>query len=207
MPYSLRAANLTRALVFLSVFLLPGLAIAQATYTYLEDPSNVVVRYSRTPTEMEVEDRATTVTVYGNGRAVVYFPPHGYRQGLYQTTLSIIELDNMVATMVDAGMVEYDAAAIASARQSVLASQNMGFYIGDADISTMELNLSSYTPAGGVAQMNVSAVVTRSGLQLEARQFPGISSLARLAAAEALLLDIVNNRRLLPMRVSAGRTP
>ena len=185
------------AVLGLSVASLAGIVWAQSSdFSYSEASGAVVVRYTRTPGELAGPDTSTTVTVYGNGRVIVHYPPFGARRGDYEMTLSKAELDELVATLVYNDMVEYDAKAVATERQAITVANNTRFYVADADISTFEIGLTSYSLSGAPTRINVQRQVTVSALQAEAQQFPGIQSLVDLAAAERHLLKLVSNANL-----------
>ena len=179
---------------------LPGAVWAESGIAYSADGSAVVVRYTRTPGELGAPDSSTTLTVYGNGRLLVHYSPYGVRKGDYEMTLSATELDELITTLVDSGIMEYDDETVAIAKQAIMEVDEIGFYVGDADISNIEIELSSYSPEGKATRYDVRGAITASALQMEAHHFPLIESLAKLAAAERELIKLINSDDLSPLR-------
>ena len=158
--------------------------------------------YSRTPGELAGADTTTTVTVYGDGRVVVRYPPYGARQGDYTMTLIKAELDELVASVVNNGVVEFDAQAAQAEKQAILDAQGMGFHVSDADIITIEIELASYNATGDPGQetFNVRREIDTAALQADAGQFPSVQSLVNLAAAERQLMNLIDSENLSPLR-------
>ena len=91
--------------VLLVLFLTVGVW-GQQSFRYSEASSNVILRYSRTPAELGGSDTSTTVTVYGDGTVVVHYPQFGKRRGDYTKTLIRAELDDLIASIVNKGVVD-----------------------------------------------------------------------------------------------------
>jgi hypothetical protein len=179
---------------------LTGTVWAQSSFSTSGDSYAVIVRYTRTPGELEAPDSSTTVTVYGSGRLLVHYSPYGARKGDYEMTLSETELDELIASLVDNGVLEYDHEAVDIEKQAIMEIDEMGFYVGDADISSIEIELASYSPEGAATQYDVRKDILVSALQMEARQFPLIEPLGKLAAAERQLIKLINSDDLSPLR-------
>jgi hypothetical protein len=177
-----------------------GAVYAQYDFSYSDDSNTVVVRYSRTPGEIEAPDSSTTATIYGNGRVIVHYPPYGTRKGDYQTNLSAAELDALISNLLDKDVMAYDAQDVANQKQEIMQDENIGFYIGDADISIIEIKLASYNPQGLPNRYDVREKISVSALQAQAQRFPSIHSLVNLAAAERQFLDLISSDNLSPLR-------
>lgn len=177
-----------------------GAVQAQSGFAYSSDNNAVIVRYTRTPGELEAPDSSTTVTIYGNGRTLVHYPPYGARKGDYEMTLSRVDLDKLVASLVDNDVLEYDHEAVDIEKQAIMDVDEMGFYTSDADISSIEIELASYSPAEAATRYDVRKDILVSALQMEARHFPSIKSLGKLAAAERELIRLINSDELSPLR-------
>ena len=140
------------------------------------------------------------MTVYGDGRVVVHYPQYGARQGDYSMTLIKAELDELIASMVNKGVIEFDGQAAEAEKQALLAAQGLGFHVSDAVITTIEIELNSYNRTGEAGQeaFDVRRELTCSALQSEANQFPSIQSLVNLAAAERELINLTADQDLAP---------
>ena len=179
---------------------LTGTVWAQSGFSSSSDSNAVIVRYTRTPGELEAPDSSTTVTVYGSGRMLVHYSPYGARKGDYEMTLSRAELNELIASLVDNGVMEYDHEAVDIEKQAIMEIDEMGFHVSDADISSIEIELASYSPKGANTRYDVRKDILVSALQMEARQFPSIESLGKLAAAERQLIRLINDDDLSPLR-------
>lgn len=177
-----------------------GALWAESRFSYLKDNDAVVLRYSRTPAELEAVDASTVVTVYGNGRAVVHYPQFGARKGDYETTLSDNELDELVATLVDNNVMESDSRTIASRAATAQKTQKLAFYTADADVSRIQINLTQYTPPGGAVRDAAQREISIAGLQSMYRQFPSDPALRGLANAERKFIKIIDSDGLTPIR-------
>jgi hypothetical protein len=183
---------------------LPAPAWAQTQFSYSRDPSSVVVRYVRTPGELEASGSSTVVTVYGNGRVIVEFPSFSPRPGPHETSLSTEELDSMLADLVTAGVMELDTAALQE-EPAATASQSGQYSIGtirtytaDADVVQFVINLDSYTRPGGATAENVEKRIVLRGLQNLGEQHASNAAVARLAAAERRLIALIESASPVP---------
>ena len=176
-----------------------GVVWAESKFGYAKDNETIVVHYSRTPGELEALDSSTTVTVYGSGRVVVHYPEFGKRKGDYRTSMSDNELDELVTTLIDNNVMEFNPQTIVDSAANARQTQNLVFFIADADVSQFEINLSQYTPPGGATRQSVSREISISGLQLKYRQFPSDATLKGLATAERQLIRLIDSDNLTPL--------
>lgn len=179
---------------------LMGTVWAQPAFSASSDSNTVIVRYTRTPGELEAPDSSTTVTIYGNGRMLVHYSPYGARKGDYEMTLSRNKLNELIASLVGNGVLEFDHEAVDIEKQAIMDVDEMGFSVSDADISSIEIELASYRPEGADTRYDIRKDILVSALQMEARQFPSIESLGKLAAAERQLIRLMNSDDLSPLR-------
>ena len=181
---------------------LTGTTWAQSDFFFVENSDEVVLRYTRTPGELAGTDTTTSLTVFGSGRVNIHFPLHGKRQGDYEMTLTKAELNELVATMVNFGVMEYDALAVAAEQRAIMQATNMGYYTGDADISTIEIRLARYSPEVGLEQFDIQKQVSPLALQSQARHFDSIQSLVDLATAERQLIKLIYDNDLSPINLA-----
>ncbi len=115
-------------------------------------------------------------------------------------TLIKAELDELIASMLNKGVIEFDGQAAEAEKQAVLDAQGLGFHVSDADVTTIEVQLASYNPTGepGQESFDVRRELTFSALQSDANQFPSIQSLVNLAAAERELINLTVDQDLAP---------
>ncbi len=82
-----------------------------------------------------------------------------------------------------------------------MAQQSRRYYVADADITEIEINLASYSSTGlrGQETFNVNNRITCSALQFEAQELSSIQSIVNLAAAERVFLDLAADEDLNPV--------
>lgn len=182
---------LSRALATgLTVAAIVAPAHAQLAFQASADPGTVVIQLSR---DVGIEgDDTPRVRVYGDGRVLVHFPVYMLRAGDYTMQLSPVELNAMLRTAVDGGLVDFDPATVRSEmRQAGLARRQAALQGGepvtltsrsDDTVDTLDIQLETYTGPDGATRPNVSARIRWAGAQHDARDFPGVASLQNLAA-------------------------
>lgn len=171
-----------------------GAVWAQSLYSYAKEDAAVVLRYSRTPAELEGTDTSTIVTVYGSGRVVVNYPQFSVRKGDYETLLTSTELDALMDNLVNNNVMEFDL-------QDVVEKQAQGslYFVADADLSRMTLNLAEYTAPGTATRRAVEKEISVVGLQFLHQQFPSDSGLTGLASTERQLIELIGSDQLTPL--------
>jgi hypothetical protein len=141
---------------------------------YPRAAGTVVASLTETPGEVAAGDQAT-VHVYGDGRVVVHKPRYTRQAGDYTLRLAPGELDALVQSLADAGILDFDEATVGRAQRAAAARGTPGGTVSfdaDATTTTIELRLDR-----GARR------VSRRGLAAEVRAYPGVTPLRNLAAA------------------------
>src|SRR5262245_8822303 len=147
------------------------------------DAATVVVSYAETLGEIGLADAGPSVRVYGDGRLEVHYPGYMKRAGEWTAQLSPSEVDGLVAALADDGVLDFDVAAVRHARRgagvarrqaAALAGKPVTYEVtSDADTATIEVQLNT-----------VHKKVVWPGLRADARTYPEVAQIQRLAAAE-----------------------
>jgi len=181
------------ALGLVGLWAVPARVLAGAA-TVIEParrPDVIVVSYREVLGEIGGADRGPTLAVYGDGRLVAHYPPYMKRAGDYEQWLAPAELDGLLRSLADKGVLEFDPAATraaAAARQRAGAGHGpvTVFEATDASTTVIEVAVDRYRPAAPGARevRNVSKRVVWQGLRTDAERHPDVPALRDLAAAE-----------------------
>jgi len=150
------------------------------------DAATVVVSYAETLGEIGLADAGPSVRLYGDGRLEVHYPRYMKRAGEWTAQLAPAEVDGLVAALADDGVLDFDVAAVRRAQRDAAAARRQAAALGgqpvtfevtsDADTATIEVHLNS-----------AHKKVAWHGLRADARTYPEIADIQRLAAAERRL--------------------
>jgi len=161
-------------------------AAADAQPDYARDPGTVVVRFQEIHGEIDAADAGPSVEVRGDGSARVRYPAYMRRAGDWTTRLDAAEMDRLIGLLVGAGLLDFDAAAVARAKEARAARPTAGgrpadrYVVLDASTTVIELHV------GAVAR-----TIRWQGLRGDARRYPGLAALQGLAEAQRELLHLM----------------
>lgn len=189
---SMLAGRLLAALALLGTG--NGPVAAAPLVDYPTAAETVVVRYTERVGGI-ANPGGPSVTIYGDGRTLVHYPTWAKRAGTYALRLTRAEMDELVRTLVAAGVATFDAAATADTKRAVETArasqaQARGVLheerrVLDASTTTIELSLGD-AAAGARSPLRHHAV-SWYGLAWDARAYPEVPALAELAGAEKRL--------------------
>lgn len=155
-----------------------------------------VVTYRELLGEIGDADHGPTLRIYGDGRMVAHYPAYMRRAGDYEQRLAPGELDLLLRSLGDKGVLDFDAAAArAATRASTTAAHQRArqagtpvtiFEAADAATTVIEVNLDRYrgTAPGAREVRGLAKRVVWTGLQSEAQHHPDVAVLQSLAAGE-----------------------
>lgn len=138
-----------------------------------------------------------TLTIYGDGGVVAEYPPGWKRAGRHRLQLRRAELDVLVGTIVDAGVVDFDAAGVTAAVRAAESAQRAASVepqlsvVSDPDVTVVTVNLDRYQRVGGPATAAISKRVAWNSLTRDVRQHPTIGALTGLEAARQALRAVL----------------
>ena len=179
-----------------------GPAVGQALVVYPADTDILVLSYTVIIGEIAAADRGPSLRVYGDGRVEVHYPAYMTRAGDYTLQLSPAEMARLLQSMVDRGLVEFDANAAQSRKHAALSAQasdavaGLGPVVAVSDASTIviELHRDRYVSADGKQQaLNVDKTISWYSLRADAQQHPNIPAIQELAAASQELQALLEH--------------
>ncbi len=180
-----------------------GSASGQADFGYARDRRVPVVSFTEILGEIGDPDRGPSLKIYGDGYVVVHYPRYMKRAGDYALQLGPLEMENLVRSLVDKNILEFDAAAVRQRKREAETFAQGGiqtplFTILDASTTLIEVRLDRYRPAGYNTQevRDVHKRITWYSLRSDAERHPQIEAIQNLAAAERELLALMQRQDL-----------
>ena len=137
--------------------------------------------------------------VYGDGLVRIHFPVYMKRAGDYTLQLNRRELQNLVASFVEDGLIDFSPEATRAQMRGLAAASRAQAPPGQArqlttrsDETTVsiEIRLRRYVPPVGLARDDVTAQIIWTGAQGDAADFATLATLQALATAERRLLAL-----------------
>jgi len=162
----------------------------RASFGYSEDPERLVFRYSERPGALGGPDAERSISVYGDGRVVARRPRFSKRAGSWGTHLSREEMEELLRSLVEPGLVEFDETRARQSRQDLRKQRRLQrgelFEVSDADTVTLELHLDRYRGRGQGARerRNVVKRIRWRGLRSDLRRYPELTDLEGLGAVQ-----------------------
>jgi hypothetical protein len=199
-----------RVVVVLCVALAAMRSDAQATaasrFDYSRDAERVVVSYVELSGELAEPDSAPRLEIFGDGRARVRYPPTMKRAGEYEAALTQAELNDLLVSMVERKLVDFDADAVRARRRELVAQRRAApspdlFSISDDATVEIGLHLQRYRPTepGAVERRDVSKHIRYRGLRSDARSFPELEEVQDLMWARDRLRALMHRPDLAPV--------
>ncbi len=176
-------------------------AQAPQAFQASENPGTVVIQLTQ---DVGVEgDDTPLLRIYGDGRVLVHFPVYMRRAGDYGLRLDSTELDGLLQTFVQGGLVDFSVERVREEiRQVRDARRRAALDTGgrltlttrsDEAVVVIDVRLERYTGADGAVRQDVEARVSSAGLQFDAANLPGVASLQSLAAIERQLIALTSH--------------
>lgn len=155
-----------------------------------------VVTYRELLGEIGDADHGPVLRIYGDGRMVAHYPAYLRRAGDYEQRLAPGELDRLLRSLGDKGVLDFDVAAVrAATRASVTAAHQRARQAGapvtvfeavDAATTVIEVNLDRYRGAAPGARdvRGLAKRVVWTGVRADAEHHPDVAAIQKLAAGE-----------------------
>ena len=175
---------------------LPGFVpLALASVAFSTPPAVPPVAYDPAPTalvasvrevlgEIADADPGPSIQVFGDGRVAVHFPHYMIRAGDWTDHLSPAELQRLVRTLVDDGLLDFDDRATRAAVGRVQSARRAAALRGEATV--FEASDPSTTTIALRAGGRAHTVVWR-GLRADAHTLPDVAEIQRLRHAHDAL--------------------
>jgi hypothetical protein len=158
-----------------------GAAAAEPLCTYSRNADNVVLSYQEI-LPVGGPDPGPSLTVYGDGRALVHYPAYKKRAGDYELRLTPAELDALVDAVAGGGLLDLDEA---SARKKLKHAKQAATPHVTSDPTQIDIRVrvDRYAPRGRAARSNVDKHVTWIGLRADAKRHRSLPEIRTLADA------------------------
>jgi hypothetical protein len=179
------AAILVQIVVLAVSFLaLPVLSLQAAPPGGATD--TVVVRYQEVIGELAEADRGPSLEVRADGRVRAHFPAYMRRAGDWETTLDAQSLDELIATLVGHGVLDFDAVATRARKRQSLATRAARARQRPGDTLLFEV-ADETTTIITVRDGDTERTVSWSGLRGDSKHHPELPELTELRAAQRVL--------------------
>ena len=158
---------------------------------YDTSPTALVLQYTQIHTGLAQNDPTPRLRVYGDGRMLVYFPPYMKRAGTYETYLTPTELDTLLQSLLEQGVLDFDTQslqhAVQESRLRARTSPSRFFTISDPTLTRLEVRLPP--PGSGntsTARRTMPRTLTWDDVQT------AVPALQGLATTERMLQELVS---------------
>lgn len=146
--------------------------------------------------ELAEQDPTPTLTVYGDGRVVVYQPFYMKRSGRYEMQLSDQALNDLLGEIA-AALIDFDAREVSQLKRETVdlefaAAEDWRdlrmVHHADADTSVFRLALDAWRPPGAQSWAALDPLERKwTALRFDAREYPDIEVLQAMDQAEKRL--------------------
>lgn len=185
---SMRHPNIHGRFLLVSVFLLlhgaAGFASAEngkpaektyPAFKYSETAAEPVIEYNLVHDMLAEPDPEPLLRVYGNGRVHVHYPVYMKKAGDYEIQLSKPELNALIRSLADNGIIDFDHGAAIAHRKQFEAQQRATkgtlYYVSDATETVLDIRLGEYQrSASDKRVINLKKRFTWKNLELDARR-------------------------------------
>lgn len=148
--------------------------------------------------EIQTDDHPS-VTIHGDGRVVVHRTTHQLEPGDHETKLDEAEVQELLVSIVESGLLDFDAAEAAARRRAVDARTGLLRHVSDPSTLTLELHLARVVDADGIDRGAITRRISWQGLRAHAQWYPDIEPLQAFSAAHSKITDLARRA------VAAGR--
>jgi hypothetical protein len=159
----------------------------------------------------ELAERSSTpmLRIYKDGRVRVFFPKYMKRAGHYMLHLSDYELDRLIGSLANKGLMEFNAEEVRAEKKQrdrqrmdeVLAEglQPTFYYTTDDTKTVIEIDVDDYRPRGSRTTVHVQKQIVWRNLQWDAERYPDVKAIQDLAAATRELKALTEREDLLKL--------
>lgn len=165
---------------------------SQPRFRFAPDAVEPVIEYAEVQEMLAAPDPAPLLRVYGDGRAHVHLPEYMKRAGDYELRLPPAELNTLIRSLAQDGIIDFDPVAVEQARQQAIAQQRASAgtlsAISDATETVITVRLDEYQRGPAAAPiLKLNKRFAWKNLEQDARRFPQSQALQRAAAGQQRL--------------------
>ena len=179
---------------------------AGAQLTYSSNPATILVSLSTVSPELASPDPIPLLRIYADGRLRVHYPAYLKRAGDYEMYLAPDQLDSLLKDIAPA-VLNFNSRSVQVQKnefdyQQVKSVNSLSavevFYVADADITVVNLNIKSYQAAGSQVnnKLNQPLRISWSGLSADAKHYPNLASIQALDQAAIRLFKLSTHKQL-----------
>ena len=178
--------------------------LTSAEISYDRSPETLLITYHEIFSELAEPDSTPRIRIYGDGRVLIHYSQPLRRAGDYELRLSSTELEELLLSLVDNGLADFDQKAVAGEKRELDAERAQEaltsmpgesptlFYVADQNISVLELRLTGYrAPGSPFAAGEIHQTISWRGLTTDAERYPEIERIQQLRAAELRLQSLL----------------
>ncbi len=172
------------------------ISLSAAINDHSHNPGTVVLRYTETQNLMGEAEGGTSLHIYSDGYAHVYYPAYMKRAGNYGLYLEPDTMDHLWSLLTSAEILEFDGNVVRQrvlvARQKQKESLLTFTNVSDASSLIIEIYPNRYKSVEYMeGDINAFKKIYWSGLRWDAQQFPEIKKIQSLANIQQVLLAIM----------------
>ncbi len=191
---------------------LPGATLASvgvdppspARFDYPTSADHLLISYSVRHDELAENDPTPLLRIYGDGTVHVHIPRYMRGAGAFRMTLDEQALRALVDSLAQNGVLGFEHAQVQErlrqAESARFARDQTHIHISDSSWSTFRVNLSLYDPMGtGLVREGLDREVVWRDVAWHAEQYPNVTDLQGLSAAEQTLRAFLRHPSLTPL--------
>ena len=170
-------------------------------FSYTVPTSEPVIEYSLKHHMLAEYDPVPLLRVYGDGRLLVHRPAYMKNAGDFVLQLQQDELEQLLRTHADKGVMDFDSAATKQEHHQLRAARRATtgqlFHVSDATDTNIRIRLDGFQRTAASKRMTgLDKQITWRNLEMDARNFPSSARLQDTAAAAAVLHNLINHPEL-----------
>lgn len=164
----------------------------QPRFRFSTDAVEPIIEYVEVHEMLAAPDPAPLLRVYGDGRVHVHLPVYMKRAGDYELHLPPAELNALIRSLAQDGIIDFDPVAVEQGRQQAIAQQRATAgtlsAISDATETVITVRLDEYQSAPAAAPiLKLNRRFAWKNLEQDARRFPQAQAIQRAAAGQQRL--------------------
>ena len=179
---------------------------AKARIEYSRNPGTLLISFREIYPEFADQDTTPLVSIYGDGRVVVFHPSYVRQAGRYEMLMTAGELEALLLQLTPV-LLNFDADSVKDQKKAADDllwnsttdwKDQVVFQDADAEISVFYLNIDAYQTGGTQGQRISKPVLNRAwrGLRFDARDYPGLEPIQALMQAERTLKALTRRSEL-----------
>ncbi len=137
--------------------------------------------------EIIADNDTLKIEIYNDGYVYMHYPSYMKKAGDYTTQLSQTELQHLIQTLNTPNIQNFNNRALALLKQSNELSNNNVTYVSDSSFSSFKVTRRDENRGSTIKQ-----IIEYPHLQLDAKNFPNIGDINKLAEVESIVSNLVN---------------